>query len=141
LLKFCFGENAYVAAFLGHYGFEARKVVAHVGVEQVVATEDNAVVGKREWPVEFEGGSEGGVAGGAFLVAVGTVLRECKFGVEACANVCPKVSDFAVEFERRNLWHIAPVFVLVKTADIACACLRVKPFFGWEFDGGARTHE
>ena len=141
LLKLRFGEEAQVAAFFGHYGLEARKVVAHVGVEQVFATEDDAVVGERERPVEFEGGSEGHVAGGAFFVAVHAVLRECKFGVDACADVCPEVSDFAVELERRNLRHVAPVFVLVESADVACACLRVESLFCREFDGSASSHE
>ena len=47
-LELRFGEETYVSAFFGHHGFEARKVVAHVGVEQVIATEDDAVVGERK---------------------------------------------------------------------------------------------
>ena len=48
LLEFRFGEEAQVAAFFGHHGLEARKVVAHVGVEQIIALEDDAVVGERK---------------------------------------------------------------------------------------------
>ena len=45
-------------------------MVAYVSVEQVVAAEDDAVVSKRERPMEFEGHSEGDITGGAFFVAV-----------------------------------------------------------------------
>ena len=48
-----FYKNAHVAALFGHHGFEARKVVAYIGVEQVIAAKDNAVIGERERPMEF----------------------------------------------------------------------------------------
>jgi hypothetical protein len=47
------GEDAYIASFLGHDGFEAREVVADIGIEQVIATEDDAVIGMRKRPMEF----------------------------------------------------------------------------------------
>ena len=88
-------------------------MVAHVGVEQVIAAEDDAVMRELERPVEFEGCSERDIAGGALFVAVHPILRKGEFRVDSCADVLPDVGDFAVEMERRNLWHVAPVFVLV----------------------------
>ena len=116
-------------------------MVAHVCVGQVIASEDDAVVGERKRPVEFEGCAKRDVVGGAFFVAVHAVLRECKFGVESCADMRPEVSYFAVELEWRDLRHVAPVFVLVESANIASACLCVESLFCREFDGGACAHE
>ena len=45
-------------------------MIAYVGVEQIIATEDDAVIGKRECPVEFQERTERDVAGGALFVAV-----------------------------------------------------------------------
>lgn len=116
-------------------------MVAYVGVEQVFAAEDDAVVRERERPMEFEGNAECGVAGRTLFIAVYAVLCKGEFRVDACSDMCPEVSDFAMELEWRNLWHVTPVFVLVKSADIACTYLCVESLFGREFDGGASSYE
>ena len=69
-LNLDFGEDAYIASFLGHDGFESRKMVADIGIEQVIATEDDVVVGERECPMEFQECTKRDVAGGALFIAV-----------------------------------------------------------------------
>ena len=51
--KFGLRECAEIAAFFRHYGLEARKVVAHIGIEDVVGANHEAVMGEGKFPTQF----------------------------------------------------------------------------------------
>ena len=117
-------------------------MVAHVGIEQVVGPEYEAVASQREFPTDFQHQAERDVAGRRSFVAVHEFLSQREVGVGGRTAVLPDVAQFSVELERRNLRHVAPSFpepvpVAVKSAHVACSRGGTEAPLGRRFGGGA----
>ena len=94
-------------------------MVAHIGIEDVVGANHEAVFRECEFPTNFQHGSRSDVTGGRLFVTIYEVLRKREVAVGGGLQVIPDVAQFSVELEWGNLRHVAPVTVAENAAHVA----------------------